>query len=497
MEPLKSQDPKSIGQWKLIGRLGSGGMGIVYLAEKNIQRVALKVVQNFMDSPEIRARLQREVELMGKIKSDRVAKVIDSDVEDEFAWIATEFIDGPDLKTYVESNGVLNEEDWIGLSLGIFQGLKEIHAQGIIHRDIKPSNILISNKGPILIDFGIAQGSDSTSLTSTGLVAGSPAWLSPEQIHGAPLTNATDLFSAGSVLHFAGSGISPWGEQTSTTTPVVFNRILKERPNLSSLTENQKHLVLKLLEKDPQKRINANQALDILKDLPGNKTMPISSENFEPELLQLKKKTKLPPLTSIAGGIVLVGAVGALIVLGFKNSLPETTTSAQVEVIQTPTPMPTVTKENEVQSAETVRDMNIEFRDISSTGWTKEADKKIVASSILDGLQKISKTEWVRGQCEWSDVREEIRSEGKLVEFQTNESGKWVTIVGSSQATGWNKFTKYSTCEDPGTEKWEYFDPNFASIVSNLNGDCRKYRVLSPETLNFVQTIEEWCVSVS
>ena len=495
MEPLKSQDPKSIGQWKLIGRLGSGGMGIVYLAEKNIQRVALKVVQNFMDSPEIRARLQREVELMGKIKSDRVAKVIDSDVEDEFAWIATEFIDGPDLKTYVESNGVLNEEDWIGLSLGIFQGLKEIHAQGIIHRDIKPSNILISNKGPILIDFGIAQGSDSTSLTSTGLVAGSPAWLSPEQIHGAPLTNATDLFSAGSVLHFAGSGISPWGEQTSTTTPVVFNRILKERPNLSSLTENQKHLILKLLEKDPQKRINANQALDILKDLTGNKTMSISSENFEPELLQLKKKTKLPPFTSMAGGIALAGAVVVLIVLGFKNSLPETTTSAQVEVIQTPTPMTTVTQENEVQSAETVRDMNIEFLDITSSG-RDEGDKEEVAASILDGLQKVSKTEWVYGQCESSNVREKIRDEGKLVEFQTYESGKWVTIVGSSRATGWKKFTKYSTC-DPGYEKWEYFDPNFASIVSNLNGDCRKYRVLSPETLYFVQAIEQWCVSVS
>jgi serine/threonine protein kinase len=495
MEPLKSQDPKSIGQWKLIGRLGSGGMGIVYLAEKNIQRVALKVVQNFMDSPEVRARLQREVELMGKINSNRVAKVIDSDVEDEFAWIATEFIDGPDLKTYVETNGVLNEEDWIGLALGIFKGLKDIHAEGIIHRDIKPSNILISNKGPILIDFGIAQGSDSTSLTSTGLVAGSPAWLSPEQIHGAPLTNATDLFSAGSVLHFAGSGISPWGEQTSTTTPVVFNRILKERANLSSLTENQKHLILKLLEKDPQKRINANEALDILNDFRGNKASPKLLETYEPKVLQLKKKTKIPIILLTATGLVFALALGAFIFFG-TESKSETSTATQAEVIQTPTPMPTVTQESEVQSAETVGDENIEFRDITSSGWIEDADKKSIAASILDGLQKVSKTEWVRGQCEWSDVREEIRDEGKLVEFQTYESGKWVTIVGSSRATGWKKFTKYSTC-DTGLEKWEYFDPNFASIASNLNGDCKKYRVFSPETANFVQTIEQWCVSVS
>lgn len=260
MEPLKSQDPKSIGPWKLIGRLGSGGMGIVYLAEKNIQRVALKVVQNFMDSPEVRARLQREVEVMGKIKSARVAKVIDSDVNSDFAWIATEFIDGPDLKTYIESGGVLNEQDWHGLALGLFQGLEEVHAEGIIHRDIKPSNILISNNGPKLIDFGIAQGSDATSLTSTGLVAGSPAWLAPEQIHGETLTSAADIFSAGSVLKFAATGNSPWGDSTSTTTPVIFNKILTKEPDFTGLTSNQKIFLSKLMHKNAKQRITARQA---------------------------------------------------------------------------------------------------------------------------------------------------------------------------------------------------------------------------------------------
>lgn len=260
MEPLKSQDPKSIGPWKLIGRLGSGGMGIVYLAEKNIQRVALKVVQNFMDSPEVRARLQREVEVMGKIKSARVAKVIDSDVNSDFAWIATEFIDGPDLKTYIESGGVLNEQDWHGLALGLFQGLEEVHAEGIIHRDIKPSNILISNNGPKLIDFGIAQGSDATSLTSTGLVAGSPAWLAPEQIHGETLTSAADIFSAGSVLKFAATGNSPWGDSTSTTTPVIFNQILTKDPDFTGLTSYQKTFLSKLMHKNAKERITARQA---------------------------------------------------------------------------------------------------------------------------------------------------------------------------------------------------------------------------------------------
>jgi serine/threonine protein kinase len=276
VEPLKSQDPKSIGPWKLIGRLGSGGMGIVYLAEKNIQRVALKVVQNFMDSPEVRARLQREVEVMGKIKSARVAKVIDSDVSSDFAWIATEFIDGPDLKTYIESGGVLNEQDWQGLALGLFQGLEEVHAEGIIHRDIKPSNILISNNGPKLIDFGIAQGSDATSLTSTGLVAGSPAWLAPEQIHGETLTSAADIFSAGSVLKFAATGNSPWGDSTSTTTPVIFNKILTKDPDFTGLTNYQKTFLSKLMDKNAKQRITARQATIEIK----NQMKEISQESI-------------------------------------------------------------------------------------------------------------------------------------------------------------------------------------------------------------------------
>jgi serine/threonine protein kinase len=284
---LKSQDPKSIGRWKLIGRLGSGGMGIVYLAEKNIQRVALKVAQNFMDSPEVRARLQREVEVMSKIKSARVAKVIDSDVNSDFAWIATEFIDGPDLKTYIESGGVLNEQDWKGLALGLFEGLEEVHAEGIIHRDIKPSNILISNNGPKLIDFGIAQGSDATSLTSTGLVAGSPAWLAPEQIHGEALTSAADIFSAGSVLKFAATGNSPWGESTSTTTPVIFNKILTKDPDFTGLTTYQKTFLSKLMHKNAKQRITARQATIEIK----NQMHEISQESIiEKERLDIESK---------------------------------------------------------------------------------------------------------------------------------------------------------------------------------------------------------------
>ncbi len=482
MEPLKSQDPKSIGSWKLIGRLGSGGMGIVYLAEKNIQRVALKVVQNFMDSPEVRARLQREVELMGKIKSARVAKVIDSDVNSDFAWIATEFIDGPDLKTYVELGGVLNKQDWNGLALGLLQGLEEVHAEGIIHRDIKPSNILISKNGPKLIDFGIAQGTDATSLTSTGLVAGSPAWLAPEQIHGTPLTYATDLFSLGSVLIFAASGFSPWGEQTSTTTPVVFNRIMNKDPDLSTLTDQQKKLVTKLLEKDPQKRLKTNQALELLAQIQDNISTPTYTEKVNTEVGKPKKKIKFPIMVSIATTIIIATVAGTLALLGVERQTEtQTQSTAITEVNETQTPTPTPTKELKT----------IEFREISSTGWTGEEERK-VNESILESLQIISTSEWIYGSCEWPEVMKSIRSEGKFVEFQMYESEKeWLTIVAYNQSTGWKKFTNYSSC-DNNTEKWEFFDPNFALNQSSFIDGCKRYRILLPETKSYVRSTYEW-----
>jgi len=238
-------------------------MGVVFYAEQKTKRVALKVVRNsFLDSPELKSRLEREVELMSQINSIRVAKVIDSGTDDAFAWVATEYINGPDLKEKVLSDGPLNRDEWFELAKGLLEALVAVHATGVIHRDIKPSNILLADSGPKLIDFGIAQVSDATSLTATGVVAGSPAWLSPEQIHGDEVTAATDIFSAGSVLVFAANGKSPWGDTTSTKTPVVFNRISNEKPDLENLSFHQKKIVEPMLVKDMKSR---SQAKDLLK----------------------------------------------------------------------------------------------------------------------------------------------------------------------------------------------------------------------------------------
>jgi serine/threonine protein kinase len=243
-------------------------MSVVYQASKNERKsVALKVIRSqYLDNQVDRSRIEREISTLTQIKSKFVCQIIDSDITEDFAWIATEYINGPDLKTKVNLDGPYGEDDWYLLSKGLLEGLKAIHAYGVIHRDIKPTNILISADGPKIIDFGIAQSSEATSLTSTGLIAGSPAWLSPEQINGDKVTYSSDIFSAGAVLNFAVSGISPWGDNTKITKDVIYNRILQKQPDLSSLSILQKSLVQQMMEKTPKSRPSADQSLIYLND---------------------------------------------------------------------------------------------------------------------------------------------------------------------------------------------------------------------------------------
>ena len=235
-------------------------MGIVYLASKGSESVALKVVrESLIDHPSDVTRFAREIEALGAVDSPYVARILGSGVEGDQAWFATEFVNGPDLKSLISDKGPLDEERWHFLADGLLNGLEAIHAAGVIHRDIKPGNIIMSETGPKIIDFGIAQVSDATSVTSSGFVAGSPAWFSPEQIEGQVLTFATDLFSAGSVLVYAATGSSPWGDETTITKASVF-KILTADPNLEGLSDKQSELVKKLMSKEPGERGIRNTA---------------------------------------------------------------------------------------------------------------------------------------------------------------------------------------------------------------------------------------------
>jgi len=283
MKPLSPKDPKTIGDFTLIGRLGAGGMGVVYLASRKSESVALKVIRESLIDDEVEAaRFTREVVTLEKIQSPNVAEIIEAGVDDGRPWFAVEFVNGPNLSELVDDKGPLPLEKWWELATGVLRGLVDVHQMGIIHRDVKPANVIMAATGPKLIDFGIAHVSDATSVTATGLVAGSPAWFSPEQIEGLELSTATDVFSAGSLLTFAATGSSPWGGATTMTKASVF-KILTSEPDMEGLDTEQSYLVSKMLEKEPAQRATAESLLENLDAIKAGKKVELKTASAAPK----------------------------------------------------------------------------------------------------------------------------------------------------------------------------------------------------------------------
>ncbi len=307
MQPLAPGDPQTIGNFVIQSRLGSGGMGVVYLATRGEETLALKVLREatggLSASPQ---DLSREVQTLAAINHPSVAKVVDFGLSQGTTWFATEYIKGPNLAEHLRDNGPLTELEWWELAKGLLAGLDTVHKSGVIHRDIKPANIILSESGPKLIDFGIARFADVTSITATGFVAGTPAWFSPEQIEGLPLTYATDVFSAGSVLVFAATGAPPWGRSGETTKASVL-KILTSEPDLEGLTLGQQELVSRMLVQEQSQRPSAGALVDTLEDYrDGTATIPIVSNGGGP-------KPQLLTGILVAGSLLVTTGVGAFL----------------------------------------------------------------------------------------------------------------------------------------------------------------------------------------
>ncbi|MGR3936823.1 protein kinase domain-containing protein [Streptomyces sp. BRA346] len=261
MENLGAQDPRWIGEYQLLGRLGEGGMGKVYLARSSRGRtVAVKLVQaELARQSDFRGRFKREVEAARRVGGQWTAPVLDADTEAAVPWVATGYIGGPSLHEVVaEDFGALPEQSVRVLAHGLSLALRDIHGAGLIHRDFKPSNILITIDGPRVIDFGIARaldavGGGNSNLTATGAVVGSPGFMSPEQVRGETVTTASDVFCLGSVLAFAATGRQPFGRVDSGIHALMY-RIAQEEPDLEGLPEGLLGLVTACLSKDPAQR---------------------------------------------------------------------------------------------------------------------------------------------------------------------------------------------------------------------------------------------------
>ncbi len=262
-EPLGAHDPAEIGPYRLLRRLGEGGMGVVYLAaDQTGHRVAVKVIRPLLaGQDEFRARFRSEVALARKVARFSTAPIIDADTEADQPYVVTEFIDGPTLSAAVREHGPLPGSQLHALGIGVAGALTAIHRAGVVHRDLKPSNVLLSRFGPRVIDFGIARATDDlTSITVTGQLIGSPAYMAPEQLRGEPVTTATDLFAWGAVMAFAGTGRQPFG----TSTDAIAYRVLHGEADLDGLDRALLDPVRAALSKDPSQRPTAQRLLDAL-----------------------------------------------------------------------------------------------------------------------------------------------------------------------------------------------------------------------------------------
>ncbi|MGW1617386.1 outer membrane protein assembly factor BamB family protein [Streptomyces sp. NPDC002285] len=246
---LSPSDPHSVGSYRFVGRLGAGGMGTVYLAESPSGRqVAVKMIRkDILNQPGFRARFRREVELARTVSGAFTAPVVDADPLGDPAWLATLYIKGPSLGQLVTEQGQLSSTETLKLAAGLIEALMVIHSCGLIHRDLKPPNVLMAADGLRVIDFGISRGINDASITATGLILGTPDYMSPEQISGSPVGPASDIFALGSVLAFAVSGRPPF---TGDHVPATLYKIVREDPDLSRIPSDLHELIRSCLSKE-------------------------------------------------------------------------------------------------------------------------------------------------------------------------------------------------------------------------------------------------------
>ncbi|MFC9973311.1 WD40 repeat domain-containing serine/threonine protein kinase [Spirillospora sp. NPDC127200] len=270
MEPLHPGDPRRIGPYLLESRLGSGGMGQVFLGASPAGRhVAVKVIRaEHAEDERFRQRFAREVEAARKVGGFHTAQVVDADPDAESPWLVTAFIPGPSLQQVVAERGPLDAGAVRALATGLAEGLAAIHGCGLVHRDLKPGNVIMAADGPRIIDFGIARATDATALTSHNVVVGTYAYMPPEQVLGRPSGPAGDVFSLGCVLAYAATGRGPFD---ATSIPAIVHRVLNDEPDLSALPGDLRNLISACIAKDPAQR----PTLDTLMTAPQSIAAPV------------------------------------------------------------------------------------------------------------------------------------------------------------------------------------------------------------------------------
>ncbi|MFF6802895.1 protein kinase [Streptomyces sp. NPDC012616] len=268
MEALKPTDPQQVGRYRISALLGAGGMGRVFLGRSPSGRlVAVKVVRaELAEDPGFRRRFAQEVAAARKVTGFYTAALVDADPDGSPPWLATAYVPGMALDQAVAAHGPWPVGPVRMLGAGLAEALEAIHAAGLVHRDLKPSNVLIATDGPRVVDFGISVAAESTALTRTGTILGTPGFMAPEQLTGDPVTPATDVFAFGAVLTYAAVGTGPFG--TGSAQSLNF-RIAYEEPRLDRLPGPGLEIVARCLAKNPADRPAVGELIEKLAQVAG------------------------------------------------------------------------------------------------------------------------------------------------------------------------------------------------------------------------------------
>jgi serine/threonine protein kinase len=320
---LQPDDPGRIGPYRLRGVLGAGGMGRVFLGvSADGDQAAVKVIRaDLAMDPEFRARFRREVTVARKVSSRFTAPLIGADADGPVPWLATAYVTGPSLADAIAQRGPLPAASVLELAAGLAEGVSAIHSAGVIHRDLKPSNVLLAQDGPRVIDFGISVAAETSPLTRTGLLIGSPGYMSPEQVEGREVGPASDIFSLGAVLAFAATGEAPFGNGSA---PTLAYRAVYRQVNLDRVPAEVRGLIDRCLAKDPGQRPTAR---DLMFATDGSRTVtsarlspvsqPAPGRPGRPQGRRQRRQRRQPlAIASVVVGILAASAAGGIAVAG-------------------------------------------------------------------------------------------------------------------------------------------------------------------------------------
>ena len=257
---LQPDDPREIGPYRMLGQLGCGGMGQVFLGMSAGGRpIAVKVIRTELATdPDFRARFRGEVAAAQKVSGLFTALVVDADLDAPVPWLATAYVPGPSLTEAVRGHGPLPARSLMALAAGLAEGLDAIHAAGVVHRDLKPSNVLLAEDGPRVIDFGISEAAEASVAAGANVMIGSPGYMSPEQVLGVDIGPASDMFSLGAVLTFAATGQGPFGAGSHAA---LMYRLVNSPADLGDVPGELRSLVGSCLAKHPGDRPTARELL--------------------------------------------------------------------------------------------------------------------------------------------------------------------------------------------------------------------------------------------